>query len=323
LTRFRNLAALAASFVLFASQPWAQQPVHRVGVLDSIEVSESKKALLEGLRERGYVVGQNLLVEYRYSQARTDRLAAIVTELAAFGPEVIVAANPQNAVTVHTTAPEIPLLFIGVADPVALGLVESLAHPGGNVTGFATIVPKDFTGRQLQFLKDLVPQASWIAVLMNPTNPFHQLERSKLPEIAGALGAELVIVEASGPDQLQPAFEAARAGGAEGIYIRGDALTFRESTKVVELAAQYRLPAMYFFRQSVLDGGLMSYGPDVTDFWRRAGGYVGKILKGEKPGNLPVQQPTRYDLIVNLKTAKELGITVPPSILALADEVIE
>jgi len=321
--RHRVLIPVAASLISFVSLARGEQPVSRVGVLETMEVPESKEALLEGLRERGYVPGQNLRIEYRYTQAQNEQIPALVAELAAFGPEVIVAANPQNAVAVHTAAPKVPLLFISVADPVALGLVESLAHPGGNTTGFATNVPEDFTGRQLQFLKDLVPRASRIAMLANPTNPMHQRERAKLPEIRRALGIELMLVEAASPDQLETAFETAHAEGTEGIHVWGDALTFRHSAKVVELAAKYRSPAIYLFRQSVLDGGLISYGPNQTDFWRRAGGYVDKILRGEKVGDLPVQQPNKFDLIVNLKTANALGITVPPSILAQADEVIE
>jgi putative ABC transport system substrate-binding protein len=202
---------------------------------------------------------------------------------------------------------------------MALGLVESLAHPGGNVTGFATLVPGGFVGKQLQFLKAVVPQASRIAVLINPTNPIHQREKAELPEIE----RHLVVVEASKPDQLEPAFETAHRLGAEGIHVFGDALIGRHSATVAGLAAHYRLPAMYLNRQNVQDGGLMSYGPNQLDFWRRCAAYVDKILKGEKPGDLPVQQPTRFYLIVNLKTAAELGITVPPLILAQANEVIE
>jgi putative tryptophan/tyrosine transport system substrate-binding protein len=281
------------------------------------------QAWLEGLRERGYVVGRNLQIEYRYSQGQTERIPALVAELVAFGPEVIVSGGPPNTVAVHAAAPTIPLVFVGVGDPVSLGLVESLAHPGGKVTGFATLVPDGFTGKQLQFLKALIPQASRIAVLINPTNPMHPREQAKLPEIGRQLGVDLVIVEASKPEQLETAFETAHTQDAEAIHVWGDPLTGRHSAKVVGLAARYQLPAMYLFRQSVLDGGLISYGPNQLVFWRRAGDYVDKILKGERAGDLPVQQPTRFDLIVNLKTAAELGITVPPSILAQADEVIE
>jgi putative tryptophan/tyrosine transport system substrate-binding protein len=321
--RRRALAVIAATLILFLSQARGQQPVHRIGVLANTETPEAKQAWLEGLRERGYVVGRNLQIEYLYSQAQTERIPALVAELVALGPEVIVTAGPQNTVAVHAAAPTIPLVFLSVADPVALGLVESLAHPGGKVTGFATLVPEGFAGKQLQFLKTLVPQASRIAVLINPTNPMHPRELPKLPEIERSLGVELVIVEASKPDQFETAFETAHVRRAEGIHVFGDPLTFIHSAKVVGLAARYRLPAMYLNQRNVRDGGLMSYGPNQLDFWRRAGAYVDKILKGERPGDLPVEHPTRFELIVNLKTAAELGITVPPSILAQADEVIE
>jgi putative ABC transport system substrate-binding protein len=319
----RALAVIAASLILLTSQAGGQQPVHRIGVLSVIENPEMMQAWLEGLRERGYVVGRNLQIEYRYSQGQTERIPALVAELVAFGPEVIVALGPQNVVAVHSAAPTIPLVFIAVADPVALGLVESLAHPGGNVTGFASVVPEHFIGKQLQLLKAVVPQASRIAVLINPTSPSHPRELPKLPEFGRQLGVELVVVEASKPEQLEAAFETARMQAAEAIHVLGDPLTFRHSAKVVGLAARYQLPAMYLDRRNVLDGGLMSYGPNPLGLWRRAGIYVDKILKGERPGDLPVEQPTRFDLIVNLKTATALGITVPPAILAQAEEVIE
>jgi putative ABC transport system substrate-binding protein len=184
-------------------------------------------------------------------------------------------------------------------------------------------VPEDFLGKSLQLLKELVPRATRIAVLINPMNPMHQRERPKLPEIGQLLGVELVIVEASKPDQLDTAFETAQMQGSEAIHVLGDALVIRHSAKVVGLAARHRLPAMYFGRRHVQDGGLMSYAPNTVDFWRRAGIYVDKILKGERPGDLPVEQPTRFYLDVNLKSAAKLGITVPPLILAQADEVLE
>jgi len=317
------LAVIAASLILFASEAGGQQPVHRVGVLSFTERPEQTQALLEGLREGGYDEGQNLQIQQRYTQGRAEQNAALVPELVAFGPEVIVAATSQNAVAVPAAAPTIPLVFIAVGDPVGLGLVEGLAHPGGNATGFAALVPEGFTGKQLQLLKALVPQASRIAVLTNPTNPMYPRELPKLPELGRQLGVELVVVEATKPDQFEAVFESARTQGAEAILVMGDPLIVIHSATVVGLAARYQLPAMYMVRRTVLDGGLMSYGPNQLDFWRGAGAYVDKILKGEKPGDLPVQQPTRFDLIVNLKTAAELGITVPPLILAQADEVIE
>jgi putative ABC transport system substrate-binding protein len=318
-----TLAVIAVSLILFASQAHGQQPVHRIGVLGSTEIPERSRALLEGLRERGYLVGQNLHIEYRYWQARAEQIPTLVAELVGLGPEFIITTTPQAAAAVHAAAPQIPMVFLNLADPVALGLVQSLAHPGGNVTGFATIVPEDFIGKQLQFLKDLVPRASRIAVLIDPTISMHQLAVPKLPATARLLGVELVVVEASKPDQFATAFEKVHKECAEAIQVWNGPLVFRHSAEVVGLAAQYQLPAMYLERSYVLVGGLISYGPNQADNWSRAAGYVDKILKGERPGDLPVQQPTRYDLTLNLKTAKALGVTVPASILAQADEVIE
>jgi putative tryptophan/tyrosine transport system substrate-binding protein len=210
-----------------------------------------------------------------------------------------------------------------VGDPIGLGLADSFAHPGGNATGIATAVLGGFTGKQLQLLKELVPQASRIAVLANPKNPGHQRDKPGLEEIGRQLGVILMVVEASGLDQVKAAFDTAAKQGAEAIQVWGDPYIFLHSSEVAALAARYRLPAGYLFRQNVLDGGLMSYGPDLADFWRRTADYVDKILRGARPADLPVWQPNGYHLAVNLKTAAELGITVPPLILAEADEVIE
>ena len=321
--RHRTLAVIAASLILFASQAGAQQPVHRIGFLLETERTENMQALLEGLRERGYVVGRNLQIEHRYSEGRSEQLPALVAELVAFDPEVIVAQTSPNVVAIRAAAPNIPLVFVDVGDPVVLGLVKSLRQPGGNMTGIVS-VPDGLMGKQLQLLKELVPQASRIAVLANPTSLGHQRGKPLLIEAARLLGVELVIVEASMPDQLETAFETAHTQGAEAILVGGDPLTITHSAKIVGLAARYRLPAMYSGRNQVVrDGGLMRYGAHPSDLWRRAAAYVDKILKGERPGDLPVEEPTRFNLVVNLKTAAALGITIPPSILAQADEVIE
>jgi putative tryptophan/tyrosine transport system substrate-binding protein len=321
--RYLALAAIAATLLLFASQAGGQQPVHRVGVLASTEIPENVEAWLGGLRERGYVVGQNLQIEYRYFRGRYDQLPALLTELVAFDPEVIVTSTSNSAVAIHAAAPTIPLVFLTVADPVALGLVQSLAHPGGNVTELATFVFEGIIGKHLQLLKDLVPRASRIAVLINPAEKMHQIGLQRLPEAGQSLGLEFVIVEASEPAQFAAAFEKAHAQGADAIHVWNGPLVFRHSVEIVGLAARYNLPAMYFDRRYVLDGGLISYAPNQADQWRRATAYVDKILKGENPGDLPVQQPTGYYLAVNVKTAEALGLTVPTSILAQADEVIE
>jgi len=303
-----------------------QQPVHRVGVLSNAQLPENIQAWEATLRDRGYVVGWNLQIEYRHFQGRTEQIPALLAELITFGPEVIVTSTSDSAAAIHTAAPTIPMVFLSVADPIGLGLVASLAHPGGNVTGFATLDLGGlggFIAKHLQILQATVPGVEQIAVLVNPTTAMHQLALQKLPRARGELGVKLVVVEASKPDQFETAFETAHKQGAEAIDVWNGPLVFTNSARIVGLAAHYQLPEIYWDRGYVVGGGLMSYGPNATDLWRGAAGYVDKILKGENPGDLPVQRPTRYYLTVNLKTAKARGITIPPAILVQADEVIE
>ncbi len=322
--RRREFSAALAGLVVFARQAHAEDKVRRIGVLVSVLTPELMGEWLEGLHQRGYVVGKNLQIEYRFTAGRSEGLTSLAAELAALAPELIVAAAPGPAQAVRTVAPNIPLVFVNVADPVMIGLVESLAHPGGNATGIATIVPEGFQGKSYQLLKELVPHATRIAALYNPANPMHRRHyESEGSEIARQLGFELIFVEATVPDQFETAFEHASNQGAEAINVLRDALTYANSEKMVALAARYRLPAMYFFTRSVLDGGLMSFGPDLPYGWRAAAAYVDKILRGERPADIPVVQPTRYKMLINKKTATSLGLTIPASILGQADEVIE
>jgi putative tryptophan/tyrosine transport system substrate-binding protein len=318
------LVAMAAGLVLFASGAGAEEPLHRIGFLSAQGTPEVMNAWRQGLGEHGYADGRNLQIEYRFFEGRSEQLPALVAELVALGPEIIVTGTPQPALAVRAAAPTIPLVFVNVPDPVGLGLVESLAHPGGNATGVAWNVSEGFAGKRIQLLKDLVPRASRIAVLLDPVNPMRQYFRAETPEtIERLLGVRLLIVEVDRPDQYEAAFKGASKEGAEAIDVVASPSTFVHSAKVVALASRYRLPAIYGFRRSALDGGLLSFGVNLSDNWRRAGAYVDKILKGERPADLPVEQPTGYQLVVNLKTAAALGITVPPLILARADEVIE
>jgi putative ABC transport system substrate-binding protein len=241
-----------------------------------------RRAWLQGLHEHGYVEGQNLQIEYRYFQGRSEQVPALIAELIAFDPEIIVTSITNPAITIHTTAPSIPLVFLGLGDPVGLGLVESLAHPGGNVAGISGLVPEGFAGKQLQLLKDLVPQASRIAVLIDPTMSAHQPELRRLPEAGRQLGVELITVEARGPDQYEAAFEKAHAQGAEAIHVLNGPLPFFHSAEIAKLAARYRLPAMYLERRCVEDGGLLSYGMNSADILRRAGAYIDKDPQGRK-----------------------------------------
>jgi putative ABC transport system substrate-binding protein len=320
----RRLTLVAvAGLVLSASNAGADERAHRIGVLVGGLPDGLKKPWEQGLRERGWLVGGNLLIEYRYYGGLSKRIPVYAAELAALGLELIVVGTSEPALALHSAAPTTPLVFASISDPVALGLVENLAHPGGSVTGVTSSVPEGFNGKQLQLLKELVPRASRIAVLINPKNPLHQRSLAEPPEIGERLEVALVVVEASAPDQFETAFDVAIEQGTGAIQIWGDPLTTLRSKEIVALAARHRLPAGYLFRQSVLDGGLFSLGPDQAERWRRVGVYVDKILRGERPADLPVEQPTKYELVVNLKTAAELGITVPPLILAEADEVIE
>ncbi|XSC43301.1 ABC transporter substrate-binding protein [Bradyrhizobium sp. RDT10] len=266
--------------------------------------------------------GRNLIIEYRFSQP-PDRLPASVTDLIARSPDVLLVAGPQAAVALKSATATIPIVFVAVGDPVGVGLVQSLSRPGGNVTGLATTVPGDFLGKRLEILRELVPGTSKIALLVNPGSPTHRLILAEeVPRIAVRLGVALPIVEATTAEELDVAFASAAAQHADAIVDVGDALTFVQAPRIIALAARHHLPANYFFRHYANDG-LSVYGPDIADLFRRAGGYVDKILKGAKPADLPVQQPTKFELLINMKTAKALGLIVPPSLLARADEVIE
>ena len=319
----RQLALRATIFLFLAHIAWAEEPSHRVGFLTITEAPVAENAFIDELRDRGYVVGRNLQLDFRYTHGETESIPALINELVALHPEIIVANGPPNIIAVHSSAPAIPLVFMGIGDPVAVGLVQSLAHPGGNVTGFATTVPEGFAAKQLQLLKAAVPTAQRIAILFNPTNPAHQLEKPKLPETARRLAIELLPVEASKPEQIEGAFETAHTKGADAIFIAGDPLVVRESKKVVDLANKYRLPSINPFRNLVVQGALMSYGPDPLDVVRGGAAYVDKILKGAKPAELPVTQPSRYNLVINMKTAKALGLTIPPDMVAQAAELIQ
>ena len=282
-----------------------------------------QKAWLEGLRNHGWIDGRNLIIEYRYARSQ-DRLPAFAAELVALSPDLLIAPNTQAAVALKSATANIPIVFVSVGDPVGLGLVQSLSRPGGNITGLATFVPGQFSSKQIETLREMVPTASKIAVLVNPGNRIHSLAvAEELPQTAPKLGVALPIVEATTAEELDIAFASAAAQHADAIIVFGDPLTVNNATRITALAAKHRLPAIYLSREYVADGGLISYGPDFPDLWLRAGGYVDKILKGTKPSDLPVEQPTKFELVINMKTAKALGLTVPPSLLARADEVIE
>lgn len=300
----------------------AQGVPRRIGFLGGFLDSQGRNAWRSGLREKGWIEGKNLLVEYRFAET-PDRMATLAAELVALTPDLVIALGPSPALALKSATAIVPIVFVVVADPVGLGLIQSLARPGGNITGLASWVPGDWTAKQIQILQELVPGASKIALLVNPSNPMHRLMvAEEAPSAARKLGVALPIVEATTDEELDIAFASAAAQHADAMIVLGDVLIIRQAPRVIALAAKHHLPAMHFFRQFA-DGGLVVYGPDIFDLLRRAGGYVDKILKGIKPPELPVEQPTRFELVINMKTARALGLTVPPSLLIRADEVIE
>ena len=319
----REFIAATAALLVSPRRSLAQATRRRVGFL-AMDVVEPtvQKAWLEGLRNQGWIDGKNLIIEYRYAPSQ-DRLPALAAELVALSPDVVIASSPQPAVALKSATTSIPIVFVAVADPVGNGLVQSLSHPGGNMTGLAAVVP-GFSGKIIEMLREMVPTASKIAILVNPDDATHRLiVAEELPQVARNLGVALPVVEATTADELDIAFASAAAQHADAINVFGNPVTVINASRVIALAANHRLPAIYILRLFAINGGLMSYGPDLADLFFRAGGYVDKILKGEKPSDLPVEYPTKFELVINRKTANALGLTVPPTLLAQADEVIE
>jgi putative ABC transport system substrate-binding protein len=319
----REFIAGTAALLVCPRRSRAQGTPRRIGSLGGFQNLPIGKVFQEGLRDHGWIEGKNLIIDYRYFEGHAERIPALAAELVALKPDLLIGSSPQAAVGLKSATAHIPIVFVAVGDPVGLGLVQSLSHPGGNVTGLTIVVPGEFIGKQMAILRELVPGASKIALLVNPDNQMHRLILAEeLPRAARSLGVTLARVEATTAEELDTAFTSAAAQHADGIIIFGDPLTTREAPRVVALAAKDHLPAIYLFRQSA-NGGLVVYGPDLADLFRRAAVYVDKILKGAKPSDLPVEQPTKFELVINLKTAKALGLTVPPSLLIRADEVIE
>jgi putative ABC transport system substrate-binding protein len=281
------------------------------------------KVWQDSLRDHGWIEGKNLIVDYRSAEGHAERVAPLANELVALKPDVLVGPSPREALALKSATASIPIVFAASSFPDKLGLVQSMSHPGGNITGLAATVP-GFVGKSIGILREMVPTASKIAILVNPGNAGHRLiVAEELPQMARNLGVALPIVEATTAEELDIAFASAAAQHADAIIVFGDPLTVNNAPRVTALAAEHRLPASYLFRLFATHGGLISYGPDLADLFIRAGGYVDKILKGAKPSDLPVELPTKFDLVINRKTANALGLTVPPTLLALANEVIE
>jgi putative ABC transport system substrate-binding protein len=323
------LVTLALAILVTPLAADAQQAttVHRVGRLIAgnppAGPDPSLEAFRQGLRDLGYVEGQNLVIEHRSAEGSTERLPHLAAELIQLPVEVLVVQGAAAIRAAQQATRTIPIVMVTVSDAVAQGFVASLAQPGSNITGLAGLSP-ELSGKRLEFLKETVPHLSHVAVLMNPANRAAGPDLENLTVASRALGLHLHILELRSPDALDHAFPAMIREGAEALLVIQDSLLIDGlHSRIVALAATHRLPAMYPWKMYVEAGGLISYAQNLPALWQRAAYYVDRILKGAKPADLPIEQPTTFELVINLKTAQYFGITFPPALLMLADEVIQ
>jgi putative ABC transport system substrate-binding protein len=313
--------------MFFASLAADAQPtgkVYRVGYLASGSANSSPRfvgAFRDGLREFGWIEGQNIVIDYRYAEGRFDRLPELAAELIRLKVDVIVAVPTPSTVAAKNATGTTPIVMMNVAQPVELGLIASFAQPGGNVTGLSW-PDLEIMGKQVEVLKETLPKVRLVAVLWNPGNPAHALAIRHVKATAGS-GLQLRLLEARGPNQFDGAFAVMAKERVGALLVVPDGLFALHRGRLADLAAKNRLPSVHGLSEEVEAGGLMSYGPSRLASFRRAASFVDKILRGAKPADLPVEQPTKFELVINLKTARALGLTVPPSVLAQADQIIE
>jgi putative ABC transport system substrate-binding protein len=323
------IGTVAGGLLASALAAEAQQTgnVYRIGILANVAPTDSEGprlwgAFIQGLRDRGYVEGQNIKIEWRVSGGKYERLPELVGELVRLDVNVIVVPADQNAFAAMQATRTIPIVMTNSPNPVGSGLVGSLARPGGNVTGLSILSP-EIVGKQLALLREVVPNVFWVAVLWNPENLGNGILLENANVAARSLGVHLQTQKARGPEEFERAFAAVNKERAGAILVMWDGMFLLHQSQILDLVAKSRLPAMYEYRGAVTTGGLMAYGPSIQDSFRRAAGYVDKILRGAKPADLPIEQPTKFELVINLKTAKALGLTIPQSLLLRADEVIQ
>jgi putative ABC transport system substrate-binding protein len=312
---------LALNFPAQAQQP---KKIPRIGYLSGASLSAAAartEAFRQGLRERGYVEGKNIVFEYRYAEGKLDRLPALAAELVRLKVDVILSGGPQSTRAAKEATVTIPIVMGFDNDPVGSGSVASLARPGGNITGLSTLAP-EISGKQLELLKEIVPRLSRVAILGNSTDPGNAQVVGETERAAVALGVQQLYLDVRAPEDIETAFRAASKGRADAVLTLPSFLLTSQRKQLVDLAVKSRFPAIYDRREFVEDGGLMTYAVSSTDLFRRAATYVDKILKGAKPADLPVEQPTKFELVINLKAAKQIGVTIPPNVLARADKVI-
>jgi putative ABC transport system substrate-binding protein len=320
---------LLFAFAGFAAVPGAAAHAqeHQVGKayrIGFLRAGQPPKAWVEafqqGLRERGYVYGQNVVVEFRFTDGSLEQLPRLADELVRLKVDVIFASGGPPALAAQKASTSVPIVFAGVTSPVEIGLIRSLGRPGGNITGLA-FNAADLAGKRLELLRELVPKVRRVAVLWDASNPTNPMQLKGAEDAARTLGLQLQPVPVRGPNDLDSAFKAMR--GADSLLQLDSPLFTTHRARVVGLAATSRVPAVYGFPETAEAGGLMSYGPDIPDIYRRAATYVDKILRGAKAGDLPVEQPAKFRFVLNIRTAKALGLTIPPALLLRADQVIE
>ena len=324
----RSFVSTAAGALLVRAVPANAQPakkVPRIGVLHPgtpASAPQSVEAFRQGLREHGYEEGKNIVVERRYTESRPERVAEVAAEFVRLKVDVIVTSLDVATAAVKQQTQTIPIVMAISIDPVATGFVSSLARPGGNVTGLSTMSP-ELAAKRLELLREAVPALSRVAIMWNTNVPGNLLEYKEAGDAARSMRLQLQSVEVSSVDDFERAFSALKTGGAQALIVAGSGLTFTNARQIASLAMKHRLPSMVSSRDRVDAGALIAYGPNLAELWRRAATYVDKILKGAKPGDLPIEQPSKFELIINLKTARALGLTLPQSLVLRADEVIQ
>jgi putative ABC transport system substrate-binding protein len=322
------LSGSAVWWLLAPPVPQAQQvgKVYRIGYLSNSSSTANPhlfEAFRQGLRELGWVEGQNISIDPRFAEGRSDRLADLAAELVRLKVDIIITTSTPATLAAKNATGTTPIVAANFGDPVGLGLIESLARPNGNITGLSFSVGVETFGKELELLKEIAPEFRRVAVLSNPTNPYHAPAISNVKVAAQALKVELQLLETRGSNEFDGAFAAMSKERAGALLVVTDPIFVLHRARLADLASKNRLPSMYGMGEYVKAGGLIPYGPNLSDRFRHAATFVDKILKGAKPADLPVQQPTKFELTINLRTAKTLGLTVPPSLLARADEVIE
>ncbi|HEV8719933.1 MAG TPA: ABC transporter substrate-binding protein [Candidatus Binatia bacterium] len=320
-----GIVALAVILAMCGAVATAQQTkkVPRIGFLAATGSTTGRiDAFRQGLRELGYVEGKNIVIEWRFAEGKRERLAELAAELMRLKVDIIVTAGPTTTSAAKEATVTIPIVMGFDNDPVGSGFVASLARPGGNITGLSSLAP-EISGKQLELLKEIVPRLSRVAVLGNSTNPGNAQALRETELAAGALKVQLQYLDVLGPKDIETAFREASKGRADAVLALNSPVLNSHRTQVADVAIKNRLPAIYPWPEIVEAGGLMTYGASYTDLFRRAATYVDKILKGAKPADLPVEQPKKFEFVINLKAAKQIGLTIPPSVLARVDKVIK